>query len=118
MSSVAAAKLGMAASPNSPLDPEAATPTWVYRSPFDGARGVGPAAEPTGGPLSWAEANRQVGNIGGWRAYAREAQAPEPAASAPSASERKEAMPMAAPMTPVTPITPAMQGHQHGGSKP
>lgn len=118
---VAAAKSGMAASPGSPLDPEAATPTWVYRSPFNGARGVGTAADPTGGPLSWAEANRQVQTIGGWRAYAREAQAPEPAGSAPGGSDRKEAMPMASPsmpMAPKAPMVPAMKGHQHGGSKP
>ncbi|MFC5500166.1 hypothetical protein ACFPOE_21670 [Caenimonas terrae] len=42
-------------------------------------------------PIPWREANDTVGRIGGWRAYAREAQgatastapAPAPAASAP-----------------------------------
>ncbi len=116
---VLAAKSGIAASPGSPLDPEAATPTWVYRSPFDAARGVGSGADAGGGPLSWAEANHQVRTIGGWRAYAREAQAPEPAGSAPGASDRTETMPMAAPSMPTTPKKPAMQGHpHHGGGKP
>ena len=35
-------------------------------------------------PLPWKDANATVNRIGGWRAYAREAQQPEPAASTPA----------------------------------
>lgn len=49
-----------------------------FESAFRGYRGY--ADEPV---ASWREANDQVRQIGGWRAYAREAQAP--AAPAPSA---------------------------------
>ena len=35
---------------------------------------------------SWREANDNVGRIGGWRTYLREAQQPDAAASAPGAS--------------------------------
>ena len=48
-----------------------------YRSAFDGYRNH--ADQPVG---SWREANDRVGRIGGWRAYAREAQGGG-AASAP-----------------------------------
>jgi hypothetical protein len=34
-------------------------------------------------PIPWRQANDTVARIGGWRAYAREAQSQEPAASAP-----------------------------------
>jgi hypothetical protein len=35
--------------------------------------------------VPWAQANETVNRIGGWRAYAREAQTPEPAAAPPGA---------------------------------
>lgn len=50
--------------------------------------------------LPWPEANAIVGRIGGWRAYAREAQGDPPAAQAPAA--------------PPTPPTPAASAHRHG----
>ena len=56
----------------------------AYRSAFDGYRRH--ADQPVG---SWQEANDRVGRIGGWRAYAREAQGGD-AASAP-ADRRPEA---------------------------
>jgi hypothetical protein len=65
-----------------PLDPHASVPPAVYRSAFKSPPQA--AAPPVG---NWIQANQQVGRIGGWRAYAREAAAPAPAASAP----RKEA---------------------------
>jgi hypothetical protein len=55
----------------------------VYRSAFEGYRPFGD--EPA---VPWREANDAVGRIGGWRAYAREAQepaAPDRAASQPAA---------------------------------
>lgn len=46
-----------------------ATPQSVYRSAFEGYRPF--ADEPV---RSWRETNDTVGRIGGWKAYAREAQ--------------------------------------------
>jgi hypothetical protein len=58
----------------------------TYRSAFEGYRGFGDEK-----PVPWREANDVVGRIGGWRAYAREAQGagePEAAASQPGAARR------------------------------
>ena len=63
-----------------PLDPAASTPRATYDSAFKTYRRLGdPQATP------WPQANETVSRIGGWRAYAREAQAPEAPASAPAA---------------------------------
>lgn len=62
------------------LDARAAVPPLVYRSPFGAPAG---AADPAA--LSWREANERVARIGGWKAYAREAQQANPAT--PAASE-------------------------------
>lgn len=52
-----------------------------YRSAFEGYRSFNDQ------PLeSWRKANDLVGQIGGWRAYAREGQGGPPAGSAPAAS--------------------------------
>jgi len=63
-----------------PLDARAAVAPLVHRSALADYKGL--ASEPP--PLTWREANEAVLRIGGWRAYAREAQAPAPAASAPA----------------------------------
>lgn len=60
-----------------PLDPRAGVPAAAYASPLAGYRRLGDDK-----PVPWKEANETVNRIGGWRAYAREAQAPDPAASA------------------------------------
>jgi hypothetical protein len=53
-------------------------PVATYRSAFDGYRGFADAK-----PVPWREANDNVGRIGGWRAYAREAaQANAPSSAA------------------------------------
>ena len=57
-------------------DPKTSVPPLVYRSAFDGYR---PNAEANLG--KWQEANDKVGRIGGWRAYAKEAAAPDKPAS-------------------------------------
>lgn len=62
-----------------PLDPQARVPAATHQSPLAGYRRLGDDK-----PLPWREANDTVTRIGGWRAYAREAQQPEPAASAPA----------------------------------
>lgn len=61
-----------------PTDPGARVPAQSYRSPFADYK---PLGETTVG--DWRAANDEVGRIGGWRAYAREAQAPSPAPTAP-----------------------------------
>ncbi len=65
-----------------------------FESAFRGYRGY--ADEPV---ASWREANDQVRQIGGWRAYAREAQAPAAPAPAPSADpgSTKPVVPAAMP---------------------
>jgi hypothetical protein len=65
-----------------PLDANAATAPLIYRSAFTGYKKL--AAESP--PLAWREANDAVLRIGGWRAYAREANAPAASSPAPVAS--------------------------------
>lgn len=62
-----------------PADPHAAVPTWVYQSPLSRYQAFTEAQV-----APWRETNEQVRQRGGWRAYAREAQAPASSASAPS----------------------------------
>jgi hypothetical protein len=79
----AALALGAPASaqPAHPADAAATVPPLTYRSAFSGYKRLSepPAAD-------WKAANQNVERIGGWRAYAREANAaasaPAPAASA------------------------------------
>ncbi|MFO1217545.1 MAG: hypothetical protein U1E89_04075 [Burkholderiaceae bacterium] len=61
-----------------PLDAKVAVPPLNHRSVFDGYRGHDDVK-----PVSWRQANDSVGRIGGWRAYAREAAASQPAATPP-----------------------------------
>lgn len=63
-----------------PLDPQARVPAATHQSPLAGYRRLTDDEQ----RISWKEANDTVNRIGGWRAYAREAQQPEPAASAPA----------------------------------
>jgi hypothetical protein len=67
-----------------PLDAQAPVPALVYRSSLVSSRPSGADK-----PVPWREANDTVARIGGWRAYAREAQAPASAPSAPSHSGHK-----------------------------
>ncbi len=55
-----------------PADPAVAVPAAKYRSAFEGYRKMGD--EPV---ADWRASNDAVAKAGGWRAYAREAQAPE-----------------------------------------
>lgn len=81
-----------------PLDPQAGVPAAVYASPLAGYRRLGADTR-----VPWPQANQTVNRIGGWRAYAREAQQPEPAASAPTG--RSADAPASAP-------APAHGGHR------
>lgn len=88
-----------------PLDAKAPVAPLVYRSAFAGFKPLASDAP----PLPWREANDAVERIGGWRAYAREANAPAAAPSAPAASP--PAAPASAPRA-TKPATPA-PGHRH-----
>ena len=89
-----------------PLNARASVPAPVYRSSLAPARRAD--AEK---PVTWREANDTVTRIGGWRTYAREAQAPEvaPAAAAPTPAT-PSLLPEAAAKPPVKP-TPVPAGH-------
>ncbi len=54
-----------------PLDAKAVVPETIYKSSLAPAQTV-----TTSKPLTWQEANDNVTRMGGWRAYAREAQEP------------------------------------------
>jgi hypothetical protein len=62
-----------------PADPRAEVPPLRHASALDRYKRL--SAEP---PQDWRAAHETVARIGGWRAYLREANAPEPAASAPA----------------------------------
>ena len=85
-----------------PGDPKAAVPPVGYSSAFSRYR---TNAEVEVG--SWREKNDDVGRIGGWRVYGREAIADSKAADKPSGDTRAESG--------ATP-KPA-HGHQHSGAK-
>ncbi|MDP1900348.1 MAG: hypothetical protein Q8K96_07825 [Rubrivivax sp.] len=77
-----------------PLDAQAAVPAATYKPALAAYRRL--RDDP---PVAWREANDTVHGIGGWRAYAREAQAsPGPAApsSAPAAAATAPASPASA----------------------
>ena len=78
-----------------PLDARVAVPALVYESALSRYRRAGADK-----PMPWIESNDTVARIGGWRAYAREAQQPD-------------APPPAPPPAP----QPAPHGHGHGGHK-
>jgi hypothetical protein len=59
-----------------PLDAQASVPPVQHRSAFATYRRLGEPAL-----ANWKEANDTVGRVGGWRSYAREAQAPSSPAS-------------------------------------
>ena len=56
------------ASRTDPLDPTTPVPALVYRSSLTASK------PPPEAPSSWRQANDTVTGIGGWRAYARQAQ--------------------------------------------
>jgi hypothetical protein len=77
-----------------PADPKAVVKPTVYRSAFDQYR-----KHTEQKVESWKGANDNVGRIGGWRTYAREAQQPDPPAAGsvtpakPAASENTKPEP-------------------------
>jgi hypothetical protein len=83
-----AARAASAARPD-PLDAKANVPALAYESSFTRYR-----RSSDDKAVSWRDANDAVARIGGWRAYAREAQEP---ASAPPAASTSMAVPMSKP---------------------
>ena len=67
-----------------PADAQAAVAPLTHRSALADYRKATAASAPT----AWRDANDTVERIGGWRAYAREAAASAPAASAPAGPRR------------------------------
>lgn len=72
-----------------PAGPAASAPALAYRSAFAGYKPYEAGGEVT--PSAWRSANDEVGRIGGWRTYAKEASQPEAAeparAGAPAARQ-------------------------------
>ena len=75
----------IAAAPPDAANPLEQTPTIQYKSPFLDYRPLGEDKR-----TPWKAANDEVGKIGGWRVYAREASEPAP--------------PL--PATPIAPVKP------------
>ncbi len=71
-----------------PLDATAKLPPLAYKSVLGSYKRLAETE-----PVPWRQANDRVARIGGWRAYAREANAPAAAASAAPAPQ-PAAMPM------------------------
>ena len=104
-----------------PLDPKASVPALSYESSFSKYRPLGDEK-----PVSWRDANDTVTRIGGWRAYAREAQQPDPAPAAmPGDVKPATNAPGAAPATKPADAAPAPKPKDsaqpmpagHGGHK-
>jgi hypothetical protein len=99
-----------AATKADPLDPAASVPAAAYASAFDRYRRSADSKA-----VAWRDANDTTARIGGWRAYAREAQQPDPAPSAPAVA------PATAPATPPSgadgKAMPTPHGH-HGHKMP
>jgi hypothetical protein len=97
-----------------PLDPKAGVPMVSYESSFARYRRMGETQ-----PIPWREANDAVARIGGWRAYAREAQQPDAAGAAtPSQTPGPAATPSQTPgpaAKPSPPPAPAAKPIPHDG---
>jgi len=100
----AAAQSG--ASRPDPLDAGVSVPVTTYKSSFAGYR-----AQAEAEVAPWRDSNDTAARIGGWRAYAREAQGAAPAAVAPVPAAPARAKPAAADGK------MPMHGGMHGGGK-
>ena len=97
-----------AASRPDPMDAGASVPVTTYKSTFGAYRAQ---SEPEVAP--WRDSNDTAARIGGWRAYAREAQGAATAPSVPAATPPAPAKP-----APADAKKPMHDGHQmHGGGK-
>lgn len=80
-----------------PLDAQANVPATQYRSALTAYR---PNVEQAVG--SWRDANDSAGKAGGWRAYAREANAPDASAAPAPSPATPQAAPAASAPAPAT----------------
>jgi hypothetical protein len=92
--SAAGAAAEPADKPAGPADASVRVPAIKYESAFAGYRPLHTEAL-----IPWKAANDEVGRIGGWRVYAREAREPDPAAAAalPANAPDSKSSPDAAP---------------------
>ena len=88
-----------------PASEEAIIPPLRYQSPFLGYRPQGEVL-----PLAWKDANDEVGRIGGWRAYAKEATVVSPGAGPASPVESATVAPPSA-KPPAEPPARHLSGH-------
>ncbi|MEO8103593.1 MAG: hypothetical protein ABI790_13785 [Betaproteobacteria bacterium] len=85
----------------------AAVPLATYRSPFHDYRGLGEDKL-----IPWKQANDEVGRIGGWRVYAREANAVTPPTASPETAAPVTA-PASTPAEAPARREPVRTGHDH-----
>lgn len=62
---------------------------------------------------AWRQANDLTAQIGGWRAYAREAHAPDAPAALPASAAAAASTPAGASSPPKAPPPPHQHGHSH-----
>ncbi|MEY4730380.1 MAG: multi-Cu oxidase [Pseudomonadota bacterium] len=89
-----------------PADPKAAVPQINYVSPFQNYQSFGEIKI-----VPWKAANDLTQQIGGWRAYLKEANQPE--AAEPAAEMQKPTAPQAPAPTPKAPQPDPHSGHKH-----
>lgn len=75
-----------------PLDAQAPVPPVTYESPMLGYRRLDDDRR-----IPWKDANQTVNRIGGWRAYAREAQQPDAVGPAPGTKSETGVAPTRVP---------------------
>lgn len=92
-----------------PLQADAPVPPLRHTSPF--ARYKAHTEVEVG---AWRQANDLTAQIGGWRAYAREAHAPDSPANTPAAATAASS-PAAPASTPAAPSRTQPHSHTHGG---
>ena len=103
------AAFGADTSPANALDPRAAIPALTYRSAFADYRRLGDEAL-----IPWKHANDEVGRIGGWRVYAKEASEPAQGSASPNATPKPAAVDKSPAAPPPKTESSAPSGHgQH-----
>ncbi|MGB7302405.1 MAG: OmpA family protein [Burkholderiaceae bacterium] len=90
---------------SSPLDPKADVQPTQYESPLHDFR----AFDPDESMQSWVEANRQVGEIGGWRTYLRQANPPKAEKAPTPSSQQPVEKPASATANPTDQSNPQAQ---------
>ena len=92
-----------------PVDASASVPGALYKSPFSDYRPLGADKR-----IPWKAANDEVGRIGGWRAYAREAAAAVTSTDKPTVTSAP-GLPAKPETAPVKPPHTGHAGHMKQG---